>query len=124
MGGVNTVFQVVHDVGNRVIIVSVVVDPTGGPSEEDQYHTVLYSTINSAQVYDWDQFQFINKSSRPWLVAKVRKVIEKELERKQEGLSAALEKISKGVPKKPESILKRALVNTMAIGMIITGKKR
>jgi len=124
MGGVNTVFQVVHDVGNRVIIVSVVVDPTGGPSEEDQYHAVLFSTINSDQVYDWEHFQLMNENSRPWLIKKVREVIVKELVREQVGLSATLKKISKGVPKQRESASKCTLTKALPICMIITGKKR
>ena len=124
MDGISTVFQVFHNVGDRKIIVSVGVDPAVGTSEEDQYHAILYSTITSPQVYEWDQFQFMNKNSRPWLVTKVREVIEKEIKRKQVMLSGVLEDISKGVPKKPESVTNRALTKAYAIGLILIDKKR
>lgn len=124
MGGINTVFQVIHNVGGRKIIVSVVEDPAVGMSEEDQYLAVLYSTITSHHVYDWDQFQRLNRSSRPWLVEKVKNVIEREINEELERLSGALENISKGVPKKPRSVTNRALTKALAIVMILTDKKR
>jgi len=124
MGGVNTVFQVIHNASGREIIVSVIEDPQGGISEEDQYHAVLFPTIASDQVHDWDQFQSMNENSRPWLVTKVREVIEKEITREQSKLSDALENISKGAPEKPASAAKRVLTKALAIGVIlIDGKK-
>jgi len=124
MGSVSTVFQVIHNTSGREIIVSVVVDPQGGISEEDQYHAVLCLTIVSDQVHDWDQFQSMNENSRPWLVTKVREVIEKEIMREQSKLSDALENISKGVPKKPASAANRVLTKARAIGVILIDRKK